>query len=193
LHYQYCLCDAAGPRRAAALYGLGNSLLRQYRERGPDALHAAIQTYVDCLGVCEPGSDLAINARHNLELAKLLLPTVLPKGKRPEVNPPGAEPKIPFLGPEEDEPDEPHGRPGMARPHPKGKARPAPEDPEDEPNPTDDQQPGSGPRPIPDTADLEPISPHDAEQHLHDALKRIRKDQQIYRSGRAGTGRLVPD
>src|SRR5262249_22202407 len=92
-HYRYCLEDAAGPRRARALFGLGNSLLRQRSLRGAEALEQAIGAYAECLRQEDLDAELTDGARHNLELAKLLLAQLPPK-KEPHP-PDGNQPKPP--------------------------------------------------------------------------------------------------
>src|SRR5207237_98195 len=69
-HYRRALEDAVGPRRSAALFGLGNSLVQQ-ESLGAPALAEAVRRYEECLalGGDEPAPD---DVRHNLELARLL-------------------------------------------------------------------------------------------------------------------------
>src|SRR5262249_36018685 len=72
LQYRCTLEGAAGARRAGALYGLGNSLLQQGLRRGPAVLQDAVRCYEECLREPELAPELADDARHNLELARLL-------------------------------------------------------------------------------------------------------------------------
>ena len=75
----YRCCIAPGDtRRAQALYGLGNALLLRADGHDADALRAAVEAYQQCLTVSNIDNDLADNARHNLERARLLLLQVPP-------------------------------------------------------------------------------------------------------------------
>jgi tetratricopeptide (TPR) repeat protein len=73
LHYRRCLEDAEGSRSAAALYGLGNCLVTQSRGENRTLLVDAISFYERLLQQTGTDEPLASDARHNLELAKLLL------------------------------------------------------------------------------------------------------------------------
>jgi len=85
LCYLRCLEDqqAPPPRRARALYDLGNSLMRAGAdEKSAATLELAIKFYRICL--TDPaGKELQGQARHNLELARLLWNEVR-AGKPPE-------------------------------------------------------------------------------------------------------------
>ncbi len=70
-HYTRALDDADAPpaRRAAALYNRGVCLLKQ---GGIDKLRAAINSFTRCLALPPDDQPLAADARHNLEVAKVL-------------------------------------------------------------------------------------------------------------------------
>src|SRR5262249_14680861 len=72
LHYLRCQEDAAGPRLARLLYNLGNCVLKQ-RRPSPLRLRQAIRHYEECLRQESTDAELAADARHNLEVARLLL------------------------------------------------------------------------------------------------------------------------
>src|SRR5262245_27145371 len=78
-----CCLRKGDPRRARALYGLGNCLLARGGAVALDAgaLRAAADAYLQCLA--EPGvpPELAADARHNLQRARLLLAQVPPAGE----------------------------------------------------------------------------------------------------------------
>src|SRR5262249_32613746 len=85
LAYRCCLEDASGARRTFALYGLGTALVQQGRERGAEVLREAIRAFQACLRQPDLSAELADDARHNLELAKLLALTIPPKsGDKPD-------------------------------------------------------------------------------------------------------------
>ena len=194
-HYRYCLTDAAGLRRARAFYGLGNALLRQGGERGAEVLREAIHAYTECLRAGEPDAELAADAQHNLELAKLLLAQTPSKKGRPEGDEPrdGPTAKPPNQG--LDDPGRARGLPGPEQPDPRGKMMPAEPEPGQDPIPTDRRPlPGAGLPPLSDRADQAPLSPHDAAQHLDNAVERIRQERRAHRSRLpGGAGHDVPD
>lgn len=70
-HYTRALDDADSPpaRRAAALYNRGVCLLKQ---GGLSKLRAAIDSFDRCLALSPADAGLVADAKHNLELAKLL-------------------------------------------------------------------------------------------------------------------------
>lgn len=72
-HYSRCLEDAAGERRARALFDLGNAVLQQGRDRDACMIERAIGYYEDCLRQEAVDSELGADVRFNLELARVLL------------------------------------------------------------------------------------------------------------------------
>lgn len=184
--YRSCL-ERDDPRRAEALFGLGNCLLVRGSagKLDPLPLRAAIDRYTECLR--EPGCDarLAADARHNQQRARLLLlqaPPVSAEG--PEQDPGGEEkPRDDRLdndrqnekqrsqGGHELTPD--RGNPGAAS--------------KDHPGEHPDARPSGGRGqlpPIPDQADAPPLSSHDAARHLDGAWRRIHDDLIAHRRAR---------
>jgi tetratricopeptide (TPR) repeat protein len=72
-HYTRALDDAAAPaeRRARALYNRGVCLVKRERA-GLGEYRTAIDSFERCLGMAPADPGLVADARHNLELAKLL-------------------------------------------------------------------------------------------------------------------------
>src|SRR5262245_60762275 len=68
-HYRRSAEGAEEPRRSRALFGLANSLV-QGRGEESAALQQAVRWYRECLQ--SPDRQVAEDARHNLELAKIL-------------------------------------------------------------------------------------------------------------------------
>ncbi len=199
-HYRRCLEDASGPRRAAMLYDLGNCLLQESRGADARQLKDAVECYRQCLGQAGIDDALRADARHNLELAKLLW--VRAKQSRPnkepgtnpeDKDPPKQDPKQP-----DDTQKNPGSEPAPApTPDPNGKLQPTP-DPRSQPQPT----PADGPSPpgkgnlppIPDTADQKKLSPEDADAHLQRAATRIVRERRQHKEQLAPPpSRVIPD
>jgi Ca-activated chloride channel family protein len=178
LHYRRCLEDAEGRRRAEALYGLGNSLLQQ--ARGATAYRQAVRAYEQCLAEEGLAPDLAEDARHNLELAKLLLLQAKASKKDQDESP-------------EENPDDPMKRPpqrpdssqtGSAQqmvgtPGPNGDKVQAKVQQGEQPVKTDEPPPpGQGTLPpVPDKDQLVPMAPEDAAAHLEKAAARVLRER----------------
>jgi tetratricopeptide (TPR) repeat protein len=175
LHYRRALEDASGARRTKALFGLGNSLLQQGPVRGADALGEAVRAYQQCLAE-EPGQ-LADDARHNLELAKLLWLQARSAKKDPNKGqtededdplkrqPPQRQPADADTGNQ----DGNIGGPGAS-----GDKVPARLLPGQQPLQTEERRPGEGNLPpVPDKEDLVAMPPEDAAAHLERATARI--------------------
>ena len=86
-----CCTGPSDPRRTRALCGLGDALLLKADGRDADALEAAVAAYRECLAQPNLDGDLADDARHNLERARLLLRQIA-AGRRliPRMNRPPA-------------------------------------------------------------------------------------------------------
>jgi tetratricopeptide (TPR) repeat protein len=182
--YRCALEGAVEPRLSQARYGLATCLVREGRELGPKALLEAVSLFEQCLRQEAIDPDLATDARHNLELAKLLwLEAQARAADRPEE------------GPDEDtgpKPNEPPGKkpdgggadPGTGRPDPRGKHVPVQPDTGTRPTPTAEPPgPGKGTLPpIPDDADLSPLSAEDAAAHLEQAATKIAKERHTHRA-----------
>jgi hypothetical protein len=184
-----CCTQADDPRRAQALYGLGDALLLKADGRDADALKEAVAAYGECLSEENLDGALADAARHNRERARLLLMQIPPSSAHPkEDQPPGdGTPKPPSP------PDHTPGskqKPGRdpsqgGKPDPNG--RPINADQGGKPIETaEPPPPGSGHLPpVPDRADLPPLSAEDAAQHLDLAAQRILLDFKAHRRTKA--------
>jgi tetratricopeptide (TPR) repeat protein len=181
LCYLRCLEDQEAPpaRRAKGLYDLGNCLLREGAEsQSAKTLALAIEFYRACLGDAA-GDDLHGQARHNLELARLLW-------LKARANPSQDR------DPREDTPESP-------RKEPEGQKETGPEDgSEEDGKPAGKHQTalqqalqnrqkaqeleqllaGKGnPRALPDSDQLHPQDSDDAAAQLEQAAQRILREQ----------------
>jgi len=175
--YRQCLCDARERRRALALFGLANSLVRQSANRGADALVEAIRSYRGALQYPELDADQVEDILHNLELAKLLWLEARPSSPdkpqppdQPEHNPNnsrpnrGADDRQPGSEGSVGEKPDPHGQPSPVQPGQGEKAIPT------------DQESAAGAGKLPPLSDkdeLVPLSPEAAAAHLQLAGKRV--------------------
>jgi Ca-activated chloride channel family protein len=193
LHYRYCLSDATGPRRARALYDLATCLVQEEQGRNRQLLTEAIGLYQQCLREPEIEESLATDARHNLELAKLLrLQAPPPKKDREGDDPQKSEPKNSSDEPPPTAPEQPNPTAGQPELN-KGQPQHTSPAPGDQPIPTDQRQAGRGNLPpVPDQDKLVPMSPEDAALHLQRATQRILREHRSYQlSSSAGAGRSV--
>ena len=182
----YRCCVAPGnPRRAAALYGLGNCLLLKAGDRDAATLKAAIECYDRCLREAGPDEALAADVRYNRERARLALQQLLAQSGRPKEDRPSGE---------DDNPERPDRQPqqnpnGDLGPDGQGgtQAGPAMVKPGPGQNPvqSDERPPGGQGTlpPVPDRADPAPLSPQDAAAHLELATRRILEERQAHRRG----------
>jgi tetratricopeptide (TPR) repeat protein len=178
-YYRLCLQDATGPRRARALYGRGNALLHTARG-SPKVLREAVRCYEQCLELDDLDPELADNARHNLELAKLLWLKARAAGNADAPNNPDAR------DPNAKQPDPPqHQGPGALEPGPgnqqPGDRVPTKFDPGQQATPIDERQPGAGNLPPQqDRGDVVPGSPEETAQQLRQASLRILQERRQY-------------
>jgi tetratricopeptide (TPR) repeat protein len=174
-HYRRSAEGADEPRRSRALFGLANSLVQG---RGDDAraLMVAVRCYRDCLR--SPDRQVAEDARHNLELAKLLWLRVSSKDSRQSEN----ESKNRQDGSTERDPPMNDQNPGAARGDPTmGRAgttqgHEAIKGQNGE-NPIETRQDTPGPSntlPPRDDDTLPPLTPEQADKDLAAATKQIR-------------------
>jgi tetratricopeptide (TPR) repeat protein len=180
--YRCALEGAVEPRLSQARYGLATCLVRQGRELGPKALLEAVNLYEQCLRQEEIDPDLATDARHNLEVAKLLwLEAQARTADRPEEGPDVDTPKP--TEPPGKKPDSGGTDPGTGRPDPRGTHVPVQPDTGSRPTPTHEPPgPGKGTLPpIPDDADLPPLSAEDAVAHLDQAATKIARERHTHR------------
>jgi hypothetical protein len=173
--FRSCL-SAGDPRRPQALLGLGNCLAEQAAGRDADGLRAALDAYGECLRDPATPAEVAADARHNRERARLLLAQFSPE-RATEPPPPGGDnPRDPAPKATEPAPAEhPEPRP---RQRPTGEPVPTTDKTGQVPRETSEQAPGKGNLPpVPDRDNLPPLSARDAAAHLEQAAARIRDER----------------
>lgn len=183
-HYTRALDDADAPpaRRAAALYNRGVCLLKQ---GGLDKLRAAIDSFSRCLALPPDDPPLIADARHNLELAKLLWVAARAReSKKPLPNdPPPDAPPDPR--PERPTPQQldPFGQQdtltGDRNPQTGGPPEPIRGGQKGDPLATDTQTPGKGNAPVvlPREDKLPDLSPLEVRQYLEALAARVARDR----------------
>jgi tetratricopeptide (TPR) repeat protein len=197
--YARTLDDRACPpaRAARAWFNRGVCLLR----RGGDA--AAYRSAVACFERCldSPAADppLAADARHNLELAKLLWAEAARKSARPEnPNTPAPEdmpePPPPQRGGDEQEPTpDPNGKDGSPTPSDaKQTKQSGPQATKDFGTKTDDRATqGANPKlqPLPDDDKARPLSIDETRAYLRQTEDRLRRERQLLLRSIAGPDR----
>jgi tetratricopeptide (TPR) repeat protein len=184
LHYRRAREDATGMRLTRLLCNLGNTLLQQAGEGDAVRLREAIRLYEECLRQSESEESLLAEARHNLELARLLVVRARP-GKE------GPDPSNPDQEREPGQPNETQNSSGaegaerMAAANPGGKPQPlsgAQSGKEAAAGQTDQPPPGKGNiPPLPDEDELVPLTPEDAQEHLKQAAARIQQERHEFR------------
>lgn len=194
-HYARALDDAACPpgRAARAWYNRGTCLVR--RGGGAAVFRSAVACFERCLDL-GPGDDtLAADARHNLELAKLLWIAANATAAKPD--PPGAAPEeqskppAPAIAPTAAEPKSPEGGPE------KGTSNQPPADPKPVHVATGSQNDQGAPvagnsAALPVLADSEqtqPLSPEDTRAYLKLTADRLRRERHSLLRTPAGRGR----
>jgi Ca-activated chloride channel family protein len=184
LHFRRCAEDARGERQARLFYNLANCLVQQARPTDVQRLQDAVNLYGRCLeaGACPP--ELAENARHNLELARLLLARAKsrPDASDADTTEPPNEPL-----PRESSRDDRPALPDATAAVPNAAGRPemvagTPEQANSGAVKADQPSPGRGNLgPLPDDDELTPLAPEDAETHLQQAAARIQRERRDYR------------
>jgi tetratricopeptide (TPR) repeat protein len=182
--FRSCL-DPAEPRRAEALLGLGNCLLREAGSRDARAAWSAAGRFAEAEH-CAGAAALADTPRYNLQRARLLarqIPTAVPeKPDKPPNDDPEHERKPP-----ESPPDQRDGsEPGEGK---KGSAGVAKANPGQTPSPDESRSPGEGNElpPVPDRDDQPPLTPREAHEHLEQAARRIMDEGRHHRRDSART------
>ncbi len=179
-----CCTDPADPRRAEALVGLGNCLLRKAADRDASAAWSAAERFREAER--DPrGAEFADSARHNLQLARLLgrqIPGA--QHDRPQEPPPGNNPDQNPKPPDQRPDQQDGGEPGDGK---SAGPRPAKADPGQQPTPVDgQQQPGEGELPpVPDNDNQPPLTARQAREHLDQAARRIMEEGLRHRRGTA--------
>ena len=190
LHFRRCQEDAVGRRRAHLLFNLANCLLQQPGNRDIRKLKEAISLYEGCLQDESADASQSQNARHNLELTRLLLAKA--RSARKESDSTDDDQTHESRKPEEatNDPGD-QGKEGrQANPDPRGRqetVRGQPEDGNAKTGDSDPPPPGKGNLPaLPDDDELAPLTPEDAAEHLRQAATRIARDLREHRT------RLLP-
>lgn len=187
LHYARVLEDRACPpdRAARAWFNRGTCLLR--RGGTPAAYRSAVACFERCLDLDPADEPLKADARHNLELAKLLWVEANRKAAKPET--PNSDP------PPEERPDPPPAfggaDPQPGNPEPGGSdnagknPQPVPTPaagptPKGTPKDADAKAPGNNPNlpVLKDDDRLQPLSPEDTREYLKRTEDRLRRERQ---------------
>jgi tetratricopeptide (TPR) repeat protein len=191
LDYRCCAAAKDEPRRSRALFGLANCLL-QGRGDEVAATREAIRCYRACLNSKHLEAALVEDARHNLELAKLLwLKARAKKDSSSEKDPNDPQQNDSSQRQQGEDPERMQGGdPGSDPNNPGGKRQQV--QPGDGRNPIETQQKnpgGSGELPPGEEADKDaPLTPEKARADLTTAVKRIasERDTRRIRSTRSG-------
>jgi tetratricopeptide (TPR) repeat protein len=183
LLYRASLSDAEGVRRVRLLYSLANCLVQQAGDRDTKRLREAIGFYEQSISEENDPEEMA-NARHNLELAKLLLIKAQQQAdKNPPDQPPDRDPDV-DPPPKKGSNDIPEGTdPGPGIKKNGGDKIPSKVAPGEQTQRTNEPPaPGQGNLPpIPDTQDPVTLTPEDAAAHLQQATVRILQERQKHK------------
>ncbi len=183
LAYRQCLDDDCAPpgRRARARYDLGTALVRQSGGTSAALLTEAVASLRACLAEPALEPEVRASARHNLELAQLLL--LRARAAAPDKSPPE--------GGDDHRPDEKPGKPGPsgadAQNPDNGKKGPTQERPQ-----SGDEgkgAPGEGKKDrvkagalqvLPDTDRVAPLPPEQADAALDEIIAGIIRERRAY-------------
>jgi tetratricopeptide (TPR) repeat protein len=186
LHFRRAREDAQGERRARLLYNLGNCLVQQGRSQDIPRLKEAMAVYEECLQQPSTDAVLAADARHNLELARLLLQQA--RARKEGSNAANEELNQETPPPSDDREDSRNGGTEATAPTPdgRGKMQRAPEAGGDTQAAAQaNQKPTAGKGdlpPIPDDEDASPLTPEDVVQHLQEVAALIAAERRTYRT-----------
>jgi len=177
LHYVRALEDAAGPRRARALFDLGNALVQACRGSDVAVLDRAIGFYEVCLKEPQAPPALHEDAQHNLQLAQALRQRAKHSKKESPTN---SNSKPAEEDPGHQQPSRVGAEPGADAQEPAGQLRHAEgESGQGDARAAQQRQPGTGNLPpIPDSDEPITLAPEDALAHLQRATQRILNEQQ---------------
>jgi tetratricopeptide (TPR) repeat protein len=199
VHYLWVLKDAACPpgRAARAWYNRGTCLVRR---GGSTAVYReAIACLEQCLESMASDEPLKADARHNLELAKILWNEARKANAKPDSpneNPPSEDPESnppPKTANADQQPGASDAGDGN-----KAGSRLQPVDPRNalppagtKPNPAAAQNAGNAPnlQPLQDSSTLQPLSPEDTREYLKRTAERLKKDRQTLRNSLYGPER----
>jgi tetratricopeptide (TPR) repeat protein len=184
LGYRQCLDDdrIAAPRRARAQYDLGTALVKQSGSASAALLRQAVSAFRQCLAQPDLDADLRNDARHNLELAQLLW-----------LRARAANPNDPNDGgPDTDSQTKRNQVPG---PDSRGTQQNVGTDPSGDPRAGQEigkdgkPAPGDGARDmlnagsmqvLPDTDDIRPLPPAEADEQLERIIERIAQERRSH-------------
>jgi len=192
----HCALESESPpeRRVRALFNLGTSLLHASDGRDARRLAEAADYFARCLKM--PGIDeaLAADARHNLELAKLLWRRIRGSDAPPPESDPTAnsdDPNSNSRPPETGSSDTSTDKTGAGGPGNERMGQVPTQTEGPKPVPTDESPPpGAGHHaPIPEEDQLKPLPPQEARELLRQAGERIQRERRALQ--RAGTGSEV--
>jgi tetratricopeptide (TPR) repeat protein len=183
LHYRRCWEDAEGTRLAHLLYSLGNAIVQQAGNSDAARLKQAIGLYELCLHQEGAEPSLLADARHNLELARLLLvKAAAGKGKNEQDDSGRTDADTQPKG-TSDEGADMSDQSGSGRPDPRGKPGVLSGNYGPGAVPWNDTPfaPGKGNLPpIPDADSLTTMSPEDAAEQLKQAADRIARERKTH-------------
>jgi tetratricopeptide (TPR) repeat protein len=181
LHFRLARQDATGRRQVWAAYNLAASLMQTAGDRDAGKLAEAIGLLEGCLRQDETDEQLAANARHNLELAKLLWLQAKARPNPHKDRPPEEDNPKPPPKPESNR--QPGDDPGSANPTKGAFGQDRAQDKGQQPTPADGQPaPGEGTLPvIPDREELVPMSREEAEAHLRQAIEKVMQEGRSHR------------
>lgn len=171
---QFELCDTPPSRLARANYNRGICLLQRDE---PDAIRAAIE----CFMAVRDEPDLATDARHNLEAAKLRWARLKANRRTGDSS-----------GTSDPDPSATLGREGLGDPNPIENVRPMRTVSRNDAEPATSPKtlPGAGTLPVlRDDTVLNPMLPEDAQRLLDAAVKRIERQRRAIENLRAGPSR----
>lgn len=186
LHYIRVLDDKACPpdRAARAWFNRGTCLLR--RGGSPGIYRSAVGCFERCLDLRPADEPLKADARHNLELAKLLWIEANRKAAKPEnLNDP--PPELDSQPPPQANGSDPQGNTPEAGPGADGQKDTQPVQqptigptPKNGANQTDAKTAGNNPnlQPLKDDDKPQPLSPEDTREYLKRTEERLRKERQ---------------
>jgi len=184
-HFRLTRQDAMGSRQVRASYNLAASLLRTAGDSDVAKLAEAVSLFEVCLGHDAADERLAADARHNLELAKMLWvqAKARPNPQKEKAPPEEEDPKS--QPPKPDPVKQPGGEDGAVNPT-KGVGQRVNVTPEQGKEPIKiDGQPAPGDNPslpvIPVREELAPMSREDAEAHLRQAIERVIQEGRTHR------------
>jgi Ca-activated chloride channel family protein len=183
--------DAPGGRRARSLLGLGNALVQLTGDVDVAALTKAIGCFEECLAEENAEPEILEQARHNLELARLLLPKVKAEAKARHVQ--ESEPNSPARedenrgGADNPQGDEPRlNGPSARRRGPSVQIGPGESGSEGSNPAAEEPRPGKGNLPpIADSDTVVPLTGDEADQWLRQAAERIEQERLQHRQGNA--------